>query len=183
MRNMDYQPPLFQSLRYFPPEDRDMMLDLAVSWVDAVAHQRLATGGNHWCFYLRVGNDNSVCVDLTPSYSVPSVSKPGGSKGIMIVSYLECAMTNSATKAVRVDVRPGSKVRDFVSLLVNQRRHQYEFNSEGQGCRYWIADQMALFQNVGLFVNGSQITEARNAIRTQYPDQIQYPLVVGSYYT
>jgi hypothetical protein len=32
-------------------------------------------------------------------------------------------------------------------------------------------------------MDGAQIDEARRAIGTQYPDEFQYPLVIGSYYS
>ncbi|OJD18254.1 hypothetical protein AJ78_01693 [Emergomyces pasteurianus Ep9510] len=176
------QAPAFQPLRYIPAEEKEAMLNLTVLWVDAAAHGRLPKGGNHWCFYLRVSDDRSVRVDISPSYSVPSVVMPGGSKAIMIVSHLPSPVSNSATKVVRLDVPPGSTTRDFINSIVNAKRHQYEFNAEGQGCRFWVDHQITLFESQGFFLHGSQITEAKNAIRTQYPDQIQYPLVIGSYY-
>ena len=100
----------------------------------------------------------------------------------MIISLLPHLIPDYATKSMRLDVRPGSRVRDFVNLIVDQKRHQYEFNSEGQGCRFWVDHQIAHVRDAGLFMDEAQITEARNAILIQYPDEVQYPLVVGEYY-
>ncbi|OJJ83851.1 uncharacterized protein ASPGLDRAFT_47547 [Aspergillus glaucus CBS 516.65] len=100
----------------------------------------------------------------------------------MVVSHLAYPTSRSASKVVKLDVRPDTTVREFVNLLVNQKRHQYEFNSDGQGCRYWTDHQIDLFRSCGLVVNGAQIIEAKNAILTQYPSGNQYPLVVGPYY-
>ena len=100
----------------------------------------------------------------------------------MIISLLPHLIPDYATKSMRLDVRPGSRVRDFVNLIVDQKRHQYEFNSEGQGCRFWVDHQIAHVQVAGLFVDEAQVAEARKAILTQYPDEVQYPLVVGEYY-
>ena len=179
---MNIQAPPFQSLQYVPAGEKEVILDLPILWVNAVAHGRLPQGGNHWCFYIRVGDDSTVCVDITPSYSVPSIVKPGGSKGIMIISLLPHLIPDYATKSMRLDVRPGSRVRDFVNLIVDQKRHQYEFNSECQGCRFWVDHQIAHVRDAGLFMDEAQIREARNAILIQYPDEVQYPLVVGEYY-
>lgn len=158
------------------------MQNLPVLWVNAAAHAPLPKGGNHWCLYLRVPNDHSVRIDIIPSYSVPSVTKPGGSKANMVVSYLRYGLSRSAMKAARLDIRPGTTVRDFIDLLVSQKRHQYEFNSEGQGCRYWTNDQINFFWDSGFLVNKSQVTEAKNAIHTEYPSGKPYEFVVGAYY-
>lgn len=119
---------------------------------------------------------------MTPSYTVPSDIQSDGSKGIVIVSDLPYAIPDVATKVVRLDVRPGTKVSDFIDLIMEKKRNLYEFNSEGQGCRFWVDDQLTLFHDTGLLIDGAQIDEARRAIGTQYPGELQYPLVIGSYY-
>lgn len=160
------------------------MLDLPIWGVDVVAHDPLDNGGNHWCFHLNVTDTTSVQIDMTPSYNVPGVTNPNGSKGILIISYLEHAVSISTTaqKAVQMEARPECKARDFVDLLVNQKRHQYEFNAAGEGCRYWATQQIDLFQRSGFLVNPSQVASAKNAILTKWPSGVGYPLVVGTYY-
>ncbi|KAH8429177.1 uncharacterized protein LDX57_006846 [Aspergillus melleus] len=111
-------------------------MDQVVRWVDAVGHDRLPKGGNHWCLYLRVGESRSVRVDITPSYVVPSISIPGGSKANMIVSLLDYGVSRSAQKVVKLDVPRGKTVREFVDLLIQHGRHKYEFNAQSQGYRY-----------------------------------------------
>lgn len=144
---MNIPQPSFQPLKFIPADKREEMLNFPVLWVDAVAHHPLPKGGNHWCFYFRIPEGRSVRVDITPSHSVPSVTKPGGSKANMVISYLLYPISRSASKVVQLDVRAGATVREFVNLIVNQKRHQYEFNSEGQGCRYWTDNQIDLFRN------------------------------------
>ncbi|KAL3255315.1 glyceraldehyde-3-phosphate dehydrogenase, type I [Aspergillus niger] len=100
---MNYQMPPFEPLHFVPAKDRQIMLDLPIWRVDAVAHDPLDNGGNHWCFYLNVTDTTSVQIDMTPSYNVPGVTNPNGSKGILIISYLEHAVSISTTaqKAVQ----------------------------------------------------------------------------------
>ena len=100
----------------------------------------------------------------------------------MIVSLLNYAFSRSAQKVMRLDVLRGKTVREFVDLLIQHGRHKYEFNSQGQGCRYWTDHQINLFHQRGLLVNQSQVQAAKAAILTQWPDQMQYPLVQGGYY-
>lgn len=45
-----------------------------------------------------------------------------------------------------MEARPDCKARDLVDLLVGQKRHQYEFNAAGEGCRYWATQQIDLFE-------------------------------------
>jgi hypothetical protein len=54
---------------------------------------------------------------MTPSYTVPSDLQPDGSKGIFVVSDLPHAIPDVATKVVRLDVRPGTRVFDFIDLI------------------------------------------------------------------
>ncbi|PYH70959.1 uncharacterized protein BO88DRAFT_242091 [Aspergillus vadensis CBS 113365] len=181
---MNYQRPPFEPLQFVPARDREMMLDLPVRGIDVVAHDSLENGGNHWCFYLNVTDTTSVQFDMTPSYNIPGVTNPNGSKGLLVISYIEHAVPISTTsqKVVRVDARPGSKARDFLSLILSQKRHQYEFNSAGEGCRFWTTQQIDLFQRSGILMNLPQVAEAKDAILTKWPSGIGYPLVIGTYY-
>jgi hypothetical protein len=179
---MNLRPPSFKPLRFVPASKKDEILDKDVFWVDAVAHERLPQGGNYWCFYLRVSATHSIHLDMTPSYTVPSTSVAGGSKGNLVVSLLDYTVSPSAQKVVRLDVLTGRTVRDYVSLLVEHGRDKYEFNDQGQGCRYWVDQQIDLFYQHGFLVSRAQIEEARAAILTQWPGRMQYPLVQGGYY-
>lgn len=178
----NFQRPAFQPLRFVPAGQQNEIMAKAIWWVDVVGHNRLPKGGNHWCLYLRVGENRSVCIGITPSYTVPSTSIPGGSKANMIVSLLECAVSLSAQKVMKLDVLRGKTVGEFVDLFIQHGRHKYEFNSQGQGCRYWTDNQIDLLYQHGLLVNGAQIQAAKAAILTQWPDQVHYPLMQGGYY-
>lgn len=180
---MNYVAPAFQPIQFIPTSQKDTILNSHVTHVTAVAHERLETGGNHWCFYLAIDGPNSVKLDMVPSYTVSSTNTRGGSKGILILSSLDNEISTFATKEVKLDVRNDLKVAHFVSLLEGNKRHQYEFNDQGQGCRFWTDDQVLLFQRSGYVTDPAQVAETRAAIRTQYPDQTQYPLGVGEYYS
>ncbi|KAL4929003.1 uncharacterized protein BDV17DRAFT_291008 [Aspergillus undulatus] len=156
---MNFTLPPFKSIRYVRADQKQLILHSPVLYATAVAHSKLEGGGNHWCFYLVIDEETSVRLDMTPSHSVGSTSIVGGFKVIL-----------------------GLTVAHFIRLLEGNKRHQYEFTSQGKGCRYWTDDQLSLFQMAGLATNPAQMAEAKAAILTQYPDQVQYPLVVGGYY-
>ncbi|CAI7606313.1 unnamed protein product [Penicillium palitans] len=134
----------------FYPDEKESTLNRTVLLLYAVGGHQLAQGGNHWSFYLYVGRDQSVRIDITPSYPVPSVTAPGGSKAYLLVGLLPYVYSHSASKVVEIQVRTGVKVKEFVDLLIQHNRHQYEFNAQGEGCRYWTDDQLTLFQRAGL---------------------------------
>ncbi|KAJ6021998.1 hypothetical protein N7540_007502 [Penicillium herquei] len=174
--------PIFQPLHFIPAIQQNEILDKKVQRMYAVAHERLAQGGNHWCFYFQVGTNSSVNLDITPSYMVPSTSISGGSKANMVLSDLMYVLSPATEKAVRLDVTPEKTVRDFVDILLQHGRHKYEFDDQGQGCRYWCYHQLDLLYQNGLLVNPPQIEEAKAAILLQWPGQQQYPLVQGGFY-
>jgi hypothetical protein len=198
-RIMNTQTPSFQPLRFIPASEKEYILNLPVHSIKAVAHERLPRGGNHWCLHLRptAGPDQAVIkIDMTPSYSVPSTVMPaGGSKGIMIISHLSTGIYPGITKAVHLNVGRDAggrelRVYDFVDLLVGEKRHCYEFNAEGQGCRFWVEHQIGLFRERGLLsalpgntYEMEQVNEAKEAISMEWPGERSYPLAVGAYYT
>ncbi|RDW72411.1 uncharacterized protein DSM5745_07583 [Aspergillus mulundensis] len=179
---MNFTAPIFQPIQFVPASKKPEILELPVLHISAVAHARLESGGNHWTFYMTVSSTESIQVDMTPSYTVPSTITSGGSKGNLVVSQLTYKFSPDSTKIVRLDVRDGLTVKHFVELLESEKRHLFEFNELGQGCRFWVDDQLTLFSEKGLLTNQNQVEEARASILTQYPDEKQYPLVVGSYY-
>jgi hypothetical protein len=194
---MNIRTPPFQPLQFIPASDKEYILNLPVQSLNAVAHEVLPGGGNHWCLHLlasSAGSDQAVVkIDMTPSYSVPSTVMPaGGSKGIMIVSHLSTGTYPGITKVVHLDVSRGRELRvcDFVDLLVCEKRHCYEFNAEGQGCRYWVEQQIELFRERGLLApllgdgdEAERVNEAKDAISMEWPGERSYPLAVGAYYT
>ncbi|PGH14502.1 hypothetical protein AJ79_02995 [Helicocarpus griseus UAMH5409] len=205
---MNFPRPLFIPLKYVPAAPKETILSYPVSCANAVAHERLPNGGNHWCIYLSISlpepeststpnkEGQSVSINCSPSYSEPATAKSsnGGSKAIVLVSHHETPFSAWAAKSVRLDVikhAPGNgsrgdsarvlTVRDFVTLLEEEGRHLYEFDAEGRGCRFWTEDQVGLFYERGLVVDGVQVEEVREA-RTEFPGGRRYPLVVGDYY-
>ncbi|KXG51415.1 uncharacterized protein PGRI_094270 [Penicillium griseofulvum] len=169
---MNFQAPTFPAVKFIPSTEKETILNSNALILYAVGGETLSEGGNHWCLYLNISRGQSVCIDITPSYNVPGVEVPGGSKAFMLISVLP-STSFAAKKSVAMQVRAGAKLKDFVDLLIQQNRDQYEFNAQGQGCRYWTDDQITLFQKSGLIVNSSQILEAREAILTKYPSLVR----------
>lgn len=179
---MNLQIPAFKPLQFILASQQNEIMNQVVWWVDAVSHDRLPKGGNHWCFYLCIGENHLMRIDITLSYIIPSTSIPGGSKANMIVSLLEYGISHLAQKVVKLDIPRDKTVREFVNLLVQHGCHKYEFNAQDQDCRYWTDHQMNLFSQYSLLMNQAQTQVAKAAILTQWPDQVLYPLVQGGYY-
>ncbi|KAL4936507.1 Alpha/Beta hydrolase protein [Aspergillus oleicola] len=130
------------------------------------------TGYNQW----------AVQLDMTPSYTVPATTVTGGSKGNLVISTLPYLLPGFATKDIRLDVRDGSTVRYFVEFPEKEKRHLYEFNSLGQGCRFWVGEQLTLLLKGGLLLDFEQVDQAKEAVLMQWRGKSRYPPVLGGYY-
>ncbi|KAL4951553.1 hypothetical protein BDW69DRAFT_169768 [Aspergillus filifer] len=179
---MNYIPRPFKPIQYVPASQQDAILTSPVLYASAVAHAPLETGGNHWSIYLAISKTEAIQLDMTPSYTFPATNVSGGSKGNLVISALPYLLPGFATRDIRLDVSPGVTVGRFVKVLEKEGKHLYEFNSLGQGSRFWVTEQLGLLLKSGLLVDFEQIDEARDAILTQWPDGMRYPLVVGGYY-
>lgn len=190
-------------IKFIPASKRDIILSTRIVSIEVVAHERLPNGGNHWAFYLHStptpttttnNNDNNnnfhtTQLDVSPSYSIPSSNPtlPGGSKAFLILSSYDHPHStgHSATKKVQLTVRqqPPVTISEVVDLLtVRNRRHCYEFDNLGRGCRFWIRDQIPLLLEAGVIVDGVQAEEALAAILLEFPGKEEFPMAVGEYY-
>ncbi|KAL4958843.1 uncharacterized protein BDV14DRAFT_185843 [Aspergillus stella-maris] len=179
---MNYAPRPFKPIQYVPANQQETILNSPVLYTSAAAHAPLETGGNHWSIYLTTSPTSSVQLDMTPSYTYPSTKLAGGSKGNLVISALPYLLPSFATRDVRLDVSPGLTVGDFVDVLEKEGRHRYEFSELGEGCRFWVTEQLGLLLGKGLLLDFEQVDEAREAILVQWPGKEKYPLVVGGYY-
>ncbi|KAL4795248.1 hypothetical protein BDV19DRAFT_398926 [Aspergillus venezuelensis] len=181
---MNYTPRPFKPIQYVPSSQEASILNSPVLYASAVAHAPLETGGNHWSIYLTTSATTAIQLDMTPTYTYPSTGAkvPGGSKGNLVINALPYLLPGFATRDVRLDVRPGLTVRNFIKVLEDEGRHLYEFNSLGQGCRFWVTEQLGLLLGKGLLLDFEQVDEAREAILVQWPGGGRYGLVVGVYY-
>ncbi|OBT88816.1 hypothetical protein VE02_03118 [Pseudogymnoascus sp. 03VT05] len=179
---MNYTPPAFQSIYFVPAYEEFEIRSRHIQAIHVVAHETLPNGGNHWCFYLKLSEAASICIDMPPTYSVPSTALQNCSKGNIIISDLSCIYPSSATKTIRLSVWANLTVGRVVDLLIQSGRDKYEFDSEGRGCRMWTTDQVNLLEKHRIITNSAQTAEARNAILTQYPSETPYPLAEGTYY-
>ncbi|PYI11239.1 hypothetical protein BO78DRAFT_466391 [Aspergillus sclerotiicarbonarius CBS 121057] len=167
--NIPTNPP-FNPLQFIPPSTKQTTLSQPISHLLITAHEPLPRGGNHCTIYIPTTPStstpssnttpiSSIQLDMTPSYTTPATTKPtnpagAGSKGILILSALPYTLPPRATKSFRIDIRPGYKIADLVDLLVSEGRHKYEFNAEGEGCRFWVDGVVELFEEKGWVVDG-----------------------------
>ncbi|KAH6701275.1 hypothetical protein BKA61DRAFT_620430 [Leptodontidium sp. MPI-SDFR-AT-0119] len=179
---MNYTPPAFQPVIYIPVGGEAKIRGLQVQKIYAVAHDVLENGGNHWCLYLQTADHQSVCIDSTPTYSVPSTVLHDGSKANIVISHLNNCLPISAMCAVPLTVCVNLTVGSVLELFIHSGRHNYEFDSQGRGCRQWTSDQITLLEAQHYITSASEANAARNAILIQYPSGANYALVPGAYY-
>lgn len=171
----------FEPIRFVPAQYKAQILKTPVSRIFAVPHAQ-QDGTNHWCFYLLTPAGNSVAVDCQPSHSIPSTVLAGGSRAFLIVAELASALPPDALMGFPLDVIPGLTVAGVLHKLTEHGRHQYEFDSRGVGCRYWVTNQIDLFSQVGLLVDLKQCAATKAAVAMLWPDRTPLPLDRGVYY-
>jgi hypothetical protein len=175
----------FNPIRFVPPSRQQTILAFQVDSISVAAHKKTSWERgftNHWCLYLRTSQNASVQIDCLPSYSVPSIVMPGGSKAFVIISELSYALSPDAVKDVSLTVRPGLTVAHVVNLLIASGRHKYEFNQQGVGCRNWVTDQVNILLEQQYAVDDVQCEATRQAILKLWPDGTQLALDAGAYY-
>ncbi|RYP76992.1 hypothetical protein DL769_003527 [Monosporascus sp. CRB-8-3] len=158
----------FQPISYIPASQRDAIRDLKANSIWAVGHELLPQGGNHWCFYIQVGNGRSVSLDTVPSGWRGTVI-PGGSKGNIIVGLQDFEAPTQAERISKLDIDDAtSTVGCFLDVIVDAGRHHYEFTEAGSGCRQWTTDQIDLFYKHGLVASYHQVEQAKDDILTRW---------------
>ncbi|KAN0095903.1 hypothetical protein V8E51_016614 [Hyaloscypha variabilis] len=177
---MNYTPPVFEPVVYIPADWRDYMRNLPAQAIHAVGHDPIPGGANHWCFYLQTDQQASVRVDMIPSYSQPSTVLAGGSKGNMVISYLQSPYSDSATWVETMALCENLTVGFLLDYIVASNSHRFEFDGSGQGCRTWISDQIELLSNAQYIT--SPVTTVLDAIHLAYPSRNPVALTPGAYY-
>ncbi|KKK15930.1 hypothetical protein AOCH_000647 [Aspergillus ochraceoroseus] len=169
------------AIHFVPASRQTQILAMPVKRMLIVPHQQ-AAGTDHWCIYLSTSPISSVCVDCTPSYTVPSSVLQGGSKANIIISELPHETSPDAQTAFVLDVAPGLSVGQAIGEVTQNGRHKYEFDANGVGCRWWITDMINLFYQLQVVGNASQVAEAKAGLLKLWPDQTPHPLDQGAYY-
>lgn len=174
----------FQTVQYIPNSRKAAIREMPVSQILAVAHEPKPWGNkftNHWCLYLQTGTNSSIRVDMAPSVVVPGTVIVGGSKGILLISELDCLYSRHAQKVIEIPTQSGLRVSHIVDALVEAGRDKYEFDADGVGCRMWTTNSLTLIQQKS-WGNSTQIQNALNAIGKTWPSGSALPLGRGAYY-
>ncbi|OJJ83937.1 uncharacterized protein ASPGLDRAFT_47644 [Aspergillus glaucus CBS 516.65] len=171
----------FKTTHFIPSKHQPQILSSPITRILAVAHEQ-QVDTNHWCFYLQTSPESSICLDCQPSYSVPSTAIQGGSKANLILSELLYLLPPGVQAHFALDVVPGLTVAGVYEKLVEHGRHEYEFDSKGVGCRFWVTEQMDLLLRLGVVTDEKQVSAAKEGILLLWPDQTPNPLDQGAYY-
>ncbi|KAK3942942.1 hypothetical protein QBC46DRAFT_423006 [Diplogelasinospora grovesii] len=165
--------PAFKAVVFIPSKEEAIIRSLRVELLSAVAHDIITSpdgkGGNHWCFYLSVGPNQSVRIDPTPS-GIPGPSISGGSKANIVVSCLPSAYSTRAQQVDTIAVALDVTVGRFLDAIMDAGREKYEFDVNGRGCRAWTSDQIDLFVSLGLITSSSEAEKAKSDLLLDFAD-------------
>ncbi|KAF9013249.1 hypothetical protein BDQ17DRAFT_1321124 [Cyathus striatus] len=87
---------------------------------------------NHWVFFLDIGHDKSVKLDMTPGWDCRT--------GILLVQGKSYSYTDNGAKTVEICTTPNTTISDLLEIIT-KRRERYRFTESGVGCRFWTVVQ------------------------------------------
>ncbi|KAJ0415825.1 hypothetical protein BJY00DRAFT_292944 [Aspergillus carlsbadensis] len=170
-------------IHFIPKLRQAAILSTRITHIIAAPHHQEA-GTNHWCFYLATEPTTSIQLDCQPSHSIPSTVLADGSKAHLILSELDYSVAPDVEGTYILDLAPGREitVNDILELLVQNGRHQYEFDFRGVGCRFWVTQQVDLFHARGVVGDREQVETVKAAVKTLWPDRTELELDQEAYY-
>ncbi|KAM0233524.1 hypothetical protein ACHAP5_010399 [Fusarium lateritium] len=182
-------PAPFKPMIFVPAKQEADIRRMPVRRISAVAQDVIedAQGGNHWCFYLSTGSEQSVLIDPTPSGTEEGPNIPGGSKACIVVSRRGCDASSAEVQRVdELSVGSSLTAGHFLDVIVSAGREKYEFEASGRGCRSWVKDQLQLFLSLGLITNAIEVEATIADLNCEFRDgnvtNTEIPSNKGMYY-
>jgi hypothetical protein len=112
---------------------------------------------NHWRIFLELDENTSVSVNMQYTINGPK-------QGTMILKSEERSCTKQFVKKVTLELGSAQvHVQEIVELIKTKELHNYIFNEDGEGCRYWNLVFLGYMEGKGYIDEGS-LGEAREAL-------------------
>ncbi|CAI7653981.1 unnamed protein product [Penicillium viridicatum] len=141
---------------------------------------------NIWVLFLSTSEVDmtSIKLECQPSYHRRTIVVLHGSKAkILFQKIPDLYLRAHGISALFVlNVNPGFTVRDIHRMIVRNNRHKYEIDEEGWNIRTWAYDQIALFNEHGIFANQDEVEVVKDAFQKRWPEGGPNPLYEGAYY-
>ncbi|GAW12904.1 hypothetical protein ANO14919_022760 [Xylariales sp. No.14919] len=129
---------------------------------------------NHWVMFLQYSDTSSIKVDM----------HPGQLGGTIDVSSKTYTNSNRAVHIFSLEPMGEFTGQDILDLIAENRLHQYDFNEDNEGCRFWIFTILEFLEWDGFLPVGTA-KSSRDALSYLYtkpgesmPREIQY----GTFY-
>ena len=87
------------------------------------------------------------------------------------MSELEYIYSHNAVKIMALNPRRNCYVKDLLDAITAEGYQNYDFTSDGVGCRYWVSQIISLFQSNGLTPHKTECKEARDAVAVVWSDR------------
>jgi hypothetical protein len=114
-------------------------------------------------------------LECKPNPSRPSIILESGHKAIICYSKKSTLIPHDdAERCYYLTVQPGYTVGDLHRSIVANGQHKYELHDgpNSNDDRWWVADQIDLFNSSHLFTNESQLAELRRGMCRRWPSGI-----------
>lgn len=108
---------------------------------------------NHWTIFMELGSGGSARIEAVPG---ADSTEPG----MILIESKPYAVSSHISHRESATPPNGTTMEGILSLLIKNKRDQYRFTDDGEGCRYWckvFAEDLAA---AGLIPGAAQITSA-----------------------
>lgn len=108
---------------------------------------------NHWMFYLQTSSNASVRLNMEDAFK-KGIRDKSGHEGILKAGTQKYHLSSDVVKHIEVGLtRSNITVKEILSVIQEKGYQNYDFNSNGEGCRYWVKKVLELFKEKTLVSN------------------------------
>ncbi|KAI9808785.1 MAG: hypothetical protein M1825_003938 [Sarcosagium campestre] len=111
---------------------------------------------NHWNFFFQISGTQSLFVDPKPAVMTNKLQ--------LEITLKDNHMTSHGLLHVTLTPVEGLTIKDVLELITTNRLDRYEFDSDGNGCRYWALQFVAHLNRAEKLENPQEVALLRERL-------------------
>ncbi|KAG5944973.1 hypothetical protein E4U59_006542 [Claviceps monticola] len=138
--------------KYFKQEDLKKTITHAhvrVTRNDGNQGENGAPPFNHWSVFFEIAPSHSVCLNM-----VLNDDKSDELRGIVFVSTKDYNLDRRILHTLCFPIKGTPTVEDIANVVNKNGLHRFRFNTDGQGCRFWVCTFIAHLEKEGFVGSG-----------------------------
>ncbi|KAG5964028.1 hypothetical protein E4U57_005650 [Claviceps arundinis] len=104
---------------------------------------------NHWVIFFETSPSHSVCFNM-----VSNDDESDELRGIVFASTREYDFDRQALHTLSFPMKGTPTVEDIANIVNKNGLHRFRFNTDGQGCRFWVCTFISHLEKEGLVESG-----------------------------